>query len=322
MRKTLVIVGAAGVAGLVAVGAIATRSSEPDNGLQPVAADVDTAPEPPRITSARPATRQPTGRVVAGPVEADRNGEPPERDDDDDRDRRRRGPWDRGFDRGEPMNPEEFAERYEERRARWDEIRERYDADGDGELNEEERRAMREAFRERMRDRWRQRMVERFDADGDGELSEEERIEAEAEREARRAEMRARMTERFDTDGDGELSEQEEQAAREQFRRDRGGGRGGRGGWQEMVSRYDEDGDGELNLDESYEAYLDRFTAREREQFRRRYDANRDGGVDTSDFESFLVRYKAEDPEADVNGDGLLNQQDVDRFRDMMINQP
>jgi len=51
MRKTLVIVGAAGVAGLVAVGAIATRSSEPDNGLQPVAADVDTAPEPPRITS-------------------------------------------------------------------------------------------------------------------------------------------------------------------------------------------------------------------------------------------------------------------------------
>ena len=60
-------------------------------------------------------------------------------------------------------------------------ILEKFDADGNGELSEEERAAAREAGRARM--------LENCDADGDGELSEEER---QAAREARRARQQGR----------------------------------------------------------------------------------------------------------------------------------
>src|SRR5690606_21535580 len=53
-----------------------------------------------------------------------------------------------------------------ERPSRADRIKE-FDKDGDGELNEEERTAMREAAQARM--------LEQYDKDGDGELSDEER---------------------------------------------------------------------------------------------------------------------------------------------------
>lgn len=65
------------------------------------------------------------------------------------------------------------------------EIIAKFDADGDGQLNEEERKAAREAMQERRRAKMqerRQKMLEKFDTDGDGTLSEEER---KAAREAR-----------------------------------------------------------------------------------------------------------------------------------------
>jgi len=98
----------------------------------------------------------------------------------------------------------------DERRAmrRRMEMRKESDADGDGRLNEEERAAHREKMEAR-----RAEHIKRFDADGDGELSPEERAKA---RETVREETRARMLERFDADGDGELSREERAKAREE----------------------------------------------------------------------------------------------------------
>ena len=311
MRTTLIITSIAGLAVAIGIGAVLANSGGSDSDLQPVAADVDAAPEPVRITAARPASRAPIGTVIGQSETLDAPDRPEESDDD----RRARGPrGDRDRRRGERMDPTEFAERFQSRQDRIKEFMDRYDTDGDGELNEAEREVMREAMRERWRERMMERMTERFDADGDGELNEEERLEAEAEMEARRIEWQVRMTERFDTDGDGQVSPAEEEAARNQFRR-------GRGMDEQTIQRYDTDGDGELNLDESYAAYLDRFDQRERAQFVRQYDASADGTVDAADLESFLTRYRDEDPATDVNGDGILNQIDVDRFRDLMMTQ-
>ena len=216
------------------------------------------------------------------------------------------------------MSAEDWTERYAEMAKRREDFMKRFDVNGDGEITEEERAAIGEYFRERRREQMLERMTDRFDADGDGVLNDEERLlaeaEIEAEMEARSVERQARMTERFDTDGDGKLSEAENQAARQQFSR---GGRGGN--WQEAIQKYDQDGDGQLNLDESYNAYLDQFDQRTRREFVRRFDGNADGGVDASDFNAFLERYKAKDESADVNGDGIINERDVEQFRDLMI---
>lgn len=58
------------------------------------------------------------------------------------------------------------------------EIVAQFDLDGDGKLNDKERKAARDAMREQRRAKkqeHRQKMLEQFDADGDGKLSEEER---------------------------------------------------------------------------------------------------------------------------------------------------
>jgi Ca2+-binding EF-hand superfamily protein len=322
MQKTVVIVAVGGIAGAVAIGALLTRGGAPDVGLRPVVADVDAAPEPPRITATSPASRAPIGTAIApssGAAPENPRGADlavPDRvagDGDDVEDRPRRG--ERDWRSRERLSPEEFAERFQSRRDRFSRMMARYDADGDGVLSEAEREELRRSMRATWQERMIERMTPRFDADGDGVLSDDERLEAEAEMEARAMEWRIRMQERFDTDGDGQISDDEQRAAQQQFRR---------GGPQspEMIQRYDRDGDGELNLDESYAAYLERFDQRQRQQFVSEYDLDADGSVDATDLESFLTRYRESDPATDVNGDGVLNQMDVDQFRDLMMTQP
>jgi Ca2+-binding EF-hand superfamily protein len=318
VRKPIIIAAVAGTAAVITIGAISLNGEDkptvdPVAGAPRPAVD-DTTPmltRPPRMDSQTP---------EAMPVRPERPDEIRERPEDDrrGRDGRNRGRPGLG-DR--PMSADDWAERFGEMQKRRQDFMERFDADGDGELSEEERQAVRDYFRQRREEQMQRRLVERFDADGDGVLNEEEQLNADAEMEARRVERQARMTERFDTDGDGKLSEAENQAARESFR----GGRGGRGGgdganrWRDAVQRYDQDGDGELNLDESYAAYLDQFDQRSRREFVRRYDGNGDGGVDASDFNAFLEKYNAEDPSTDVNGDGRIDERDVEQFRDLMF---
>lgn len=88
------------------------------------------------------------------------------------------------------------------------EILEKFDKDGDGKLNEEERKAARDARRAEMEKR-RQEMLEKFDTDGDGKLNEEERKAAREAAEAKRKEI----LEKYDANGDGQLSPEERKAA-------------------------------------------------------------------------------------------------------------
>ncbi|MDQ8192229.1 EF-hand domain-containing protein [Roseibacillus persicicus] len=94
----------------------------------------------------------------------------------------------------------------------------KFDKDGDGKLDEEERKAAREARRAEMEKR-RAEMLEKFDTDNDGKLSPEER--------------KAALIARFDKDGDGVLSEEEKEAIKKEMPRGgegrRPGGKGGEG---------------------------------------------------------------------------------------------
>jgi hypothetical protein len=101
------------------------------------------------------------------------------------------------------------------------EIIAKFDKDGDGKLNKEEREAAK-AAREEMMEARKKEMLAKFDKDGDGKLSDEEE---EAMREARRK----MMLEKFDKDGDGELSDDEKAAMRKAMGDRPGGPRKGDG---------------------------------------------------------------------------------------------
>ena len=81
----------------------------------------------------------------------------------------------------------------------------------------EARRERMEEMRQQQRERMRQAMLERYDANGDGELDDTERETARAEAEQRRQEL----IEQFDANGDGELDGDERTAVREHFRQER-----------------------------------------------------------------------------------------------------
>ena len=89
----------------------------------------------------------------------------------------------------------------------------KFDKDGDGQLNEAEKKEAKKAqkkFAKGKKEKKKQRkmnMLKKFDADGDGKLSEEEKAQARKHRE----EMKAR----FDFDGDGELSREEREQLKE-----------------------------------------------------------------------------------------------------------
>jgi hypothetical protein len=109
----------------------------------------------------------------------------------------------------------------EVRNPRYREILERWDKDGDGRINDDERAAMKEA------------LVAKHDADGDGQLNDAERAAAvEAGDLPRRrpaggvarGAREKRLLEKFDKDGDGQLSEEERQAAREAVQKRRATG--------------------------------------------------------------------------------------------------
>ena len=102
---------------------------------------------------------------------------------------------------------------------------EKFDANGDGHLDETERAAAKSAMQAKRAER-KQQILAEFDVDGDGQLNAEEKAAA---KEA----FKAKMKERFDENGDGELDEDERRAMkramqhRKRMRHRRGGG--GRG---------------------------------------------------------------------------------------------
>ena len=70
----------------------------------------------------------------------------------------------------------------------------KFDKDGDGKLNDDEKAEAKAARKKEM--------LEKFDADKDGKLNDDEKA-------AMREEVKKKMLEKFDKDGDGELNEDE-----------------------------------------------------------------------------------------------------------------
>ncbi|MFG0307444.1 MAG: GC-type dockerin domain-anchored protein [Phycisphaerales bacterium JB040] len=237
---------------------------------------------------------------------------------------------------GDPRrNPEEFRQRFEEMQARWD-------ANGDGELDREERRLMWEAMQAQRE----MEMIERFDRDGDGVLDEDEQRAARladflgsdrgqelarefdangdgvlddgelaameahirAEREARREEWRQRAVDRYDLDGDGELSDIEREIARESAQEQ------GREYRERMTQQFDSDGDGELSGDERAAAFDHVRSMFQQREFVSDNDANGDGVVNSLDTGDFIDRFTNQNPSADLNGDGVWDTADLDEY--------
>lgn len=163
----------------------------------------------------------------------------------------------------------------------------KYDKDGDGQLNDDEKAALQADAKALMEQR-KAAFIAKYDKDGDGKLSNEEKdamkAEFQAKREQRRAEWAQKNPEKaakreqkkadfiakHDKDGDGKLSREEKDAMKAGFqakREQRGpqcpkGPRGPKGPHQEgmfarmmvghalMIEKYDADKDGKLSREE------------------------------------------------------------------------
>ena len=156
-----------------------------------------------------------------------------------------------------------------------------YDADGDGKLNDAEKKTAHKG----MKAKWAKRkavMIKRFDTDGDGKLSDEEKKVLRKKfgkrwrhghahgrhgcKHAWAGKLKKKMMEKFDADGDGELSDDEKKAMRNHIKTQ----------WEakraEKLKLYDADGDGELSKEERKTAH-----AAEKRKWVQKYDTDGDG---------------------------------------------
>lgn len=194
----------------------------------------------------------------------------------------------------------------EERREAWaafeKKMLEQWDKDGDGVLSPEERRAGMEAM---MRERTEAEMARRFDRDGDGELSDSERAEMEAMRAEREARRQQFELQQYDLDKDGVITAEERNQVdtkrreqREQF--------------QSMVTqRFDADGDGQMSRLEWQSAGQQMRQDMRDLRTARAVDADGNGIADAADLSAWAQKIAAGDMSADLNRDGMLDQRDL-----------
>ncbi|MDD4869996.1 MAG: EF-hand domain-containing protein [Kiritimatiellae bacterium] len=98
-----------------------------------------------------------------------------------------------------------------------EEILKKFDKDGDGKLNDEEKAAAKAAMEAKKAER-EKKMLAEFDKDGDGKLSDEEK----AARDKKMEENKKKMLEKFDTDKDGKLSDEEKTEMKKWMKEHRG----------------------------------------------------------------------------------------------------
>ena len=93
-------------------------------------------------------------------------------------------------------------------------ILDKFDKDGDGTLNENERSELKQAMSQR-REANRAKMLKRFDSDKNGQLSPEEKKAAVPVITEERKKIKAAVLEHFDKDDDGKISIDEREGIRE-----------------------------------------------------------------------------------------------------------
>jgi len=171
-----------------------------------------------------------------------------------------------------------------------------YDSDGDGELSEEERDALREDFGGGRRGRphavrklRRELLTRLYDADRSGDLDATERAELSADLEARCEARKAQVLAHHDVDGSGDLSESEWQAfaadvkARFEARH------------AQVLAAFDKNGDGKLD---PLERALARAALRDRLQAKRAeleadFDTDGDGNLDADERQALIEELKS-----------------------------
>lgn len=185
----------------------------------------------------------------------------------------------------------------------------RFDADGNGTLDAEEREALSEEFGghpRRFFHFWRPQRHHRlmllkwvYDADESGDLSDAERAELEADLEARCEARKERLLEEFDADGDGTLSDEEWVAVHDAIKER----------WQarraKLLEEFDKNGDGVLDREErlaAREAIRARIQER-RDALKAEFDANGDGTLDAAE-RAALREYLRERIRGEHWGDG------------------
>ncbi|HTV23007.1 MAG TPA: hypothetical protein VMG12_30165 [Polyangiaceae bacterium] len=176
---------------------------------------------------------------------------------------------------------------------------ERFDADGSGDLNDEERAALVEEFGDPAQ-RF-ELLVSVYDADSSGSLEASELEAVKADLETRCENRRTALLERFDANGDGTLDADEREAARtalhERFA-ERHAAR---------VDQFDRNGDGRLGPLErrgAGRAIRDRLADR-RAEIADEFDTNQDGTLDADER-----RALAEHLRACVRGESPLMPED------------
>ena len=181
-----------------------------------------------------------------------------------------------------------------------EEILKRFDKNGDGKLDEDERADAHDTMMKTQRERqaarlgnpnaeqFQKRMLELFDKNHDGRLDEEERAEARKYAEEHGfgggGTMREEMLKRFDKNGDGKLDE-DERAEMQKAMRARGPNGPGAMMRQEILRRFDKNADGKIDDTEWTE--LDPMLRQRLENApmqRQRYDSNGDGKIDDEEW--------------------------------------
>ncbi len=153
---------------------------------------------------------------------------------------------------------EEAVRMAAQRRKMYEELRKKHDKDGDGKLDETERKAYYEEYRERAK-------IIQWDKDGDGKLSNAERKQMEAKQAEATKRMeefrRKRMLQQWDKDKDGRMSKKET-AAMEAYQAEmKERAERFRSVSEQLRKKHDKDGDGKLSPAER-KAYNEEYRQR------------------------------------------------------------